>query len=205
MAPRVFDRAFLGRPHPMLDLGEGPLNGVEIGGLGRQEAQARTGGADHLTNSCRFVRAQIVHDDDVAGPQDRHELLGDIGAEAFTVDRTTSVVVALPCRTCPITNPSADRDTMHHDSSGPDTNPRAASSAFSPCSVRCGARSICSTMKADGAKAPVCDGRPSCLAPLSQSHADAATISPPRSWAPRSAPASSRATGPMGPGGCGTT
>ncbi|OWK19455.1 hypothetical protein AJ88_41740 [Mesorhizobium amorphae CCBAU 01583] len=33
------------------------------------------------------MAAQIVHDHDVAGPQGREQLLTDIGAEAFTVDR----------------------------------------------------------------------------------------------------------------------
>jgi hypothetical protein len=33
------------------------------------------------------VAAEIVHDDDVAGFEDRHELLFDIGAEAFAVYR----------------------------------------------------------------------------------------------------------------------
>jgi hypothetical protein len=33
------------------------------------------------------VAAEVIHDDDVAGFENRHELLLDIGAEAFTVDR----------------------------------------------------------------------------------------------------------------------
>ena len=33
------------------------------------------------------MAAEIVHDDDVAGFEDRNELLFDIGAEAFAVDR----------------------------------------------------------------------------------------------------------------------
>ena len=34
------------------------------------------------------MAAEIVHDDDVAGFENRHELLLDIGAEAFAVDRS---------------------------------------------------------------------------------------------------------------------
>lgn len=35
-----------------------------------------------------FVAAEVVHDDDVAGLEHWNELLFDIGAEAFAVDRT---------------------------------------------------------------------------------------------------------------------
>jgi hypothetical protein len=33
------------------------------------------------------VAAEIVHDDDIVGPEDRSELLLDVGAEVFAVDR----------------------------------------------------------------------------------------------------------------------
>jgi hypothetical protein len=32
------------------------------------------------------VASEIVHDDDVAGFEDRNELLLDVGAEAFAID-----------------------------------------------------------------------------------------------------------------------
>jgi hypothetical protein len=43
---------------------------------------------DHAAQSGRLVAAEIVHDDDVAGLEERHELLFDIGAKAFAVDGT---------------------------------------------------------------------------------------------------------------------
>jgi hypothetical protein len=42
---------------------------------------------DELADGGGSVAAQIVHDDDVAGPQGGNELLADIGAKAFAVDR----------------------------------------------------------------------------------------------------------------------
>ena len=87
MAPCVFDGSLLGVAHPMLDLGEGLLDRIEVRGIGRQEPEPGAGGPDGLTDGCGLVAAQIVHDHDVAGLQGRQQLLLDIGAEAFTVDR----------------------------------------------------------------------------------------------------------------------
>jgi hypothetical protein len=42
---------------------------------------------DELADGGGFVAAQIVHNDDVAGPQSWNELLTDISAKAFAVDR----------------------------------------------------------------------------------------------------------------------
>ena len=44
--------------------------------------------ADGAPDGRGFVAAQIVHDDDVAWAQDRGELLLDISAKAFAIDRT---------------------------------------------------------------------------------------------------------------------
>jgi hypothetical protein len=35
---------------------------------------------------CGFVAAEFIHDDDVAGFENRHELLSDIGTEALAAD-----------------------------------------------------------------------------------------------------------------------
>src|SRR5688572_7856579 len=45
------------------------------------------GGPDDLSQRGRLMAAEIVHDDDVAGLEHRNELLLDIGAEAFAIDR----------------------------------------------------------------------------------------------------------------------
>ena len=53
MAPCVFDGSLLGVAHPMLDLGEGLLDRIEIRGIGRQEPEPGAGGADGLTDGLR--------------------------------------------------------------------------------------------------------------------------------------------------------
>lgn len=45
------------------------------------------GSADEAAQSSRRVAAEIVHDDDVAGPENWNELLFEIGFEAIAVDR----------------------------------------------------------------------------------------------------------------------
>jgi len=88
MAPGVLDVAFLHHPHPVFDLGESLLDGIEVWRVGRQEPEAGPGGADGVSHGLGFVAAEIVHDDDVAGSENGNQLLADIGAEALAVDRT---------------------------------------------------------------------------------------------------------------------
>lgn len=87
MSPGVLDRSLLCMAHPVLDLGEGLFDRIEVGGIGRQEPEPCAGRCDDLTDGRRFVAAEIVHDDNVARLEDRHELLLDIGAEALAIDR----------------------------------------------------------------------------------------------------------------------
>ena len=87
VTPSVLDRSLLSLAHPVLDLGEGLFDRIEIGRVWRQEPEPGAGCAYELTDCGRLVRPEIVHDDDVAGLEHRHELLLDIGAEALTVDR----------------------------------------------------------------------------------------------------------------------
>lgn len=88
MAPGVIDGSPLGEAHPVLDLGEGLLDGVEIGRVRRQVPEPGAGGPNHVPDGGRLVGAEIVHDDDVAGLQHRDELLLDIGPETLAVDRS---------------------------------------------------------------------------------------------------------------------
>ena len=87
MTPGILDGSLLGPSHPVLDLGEGLLDRIEVGRVWRQEPEPGPGGSDHVPDGGRFVRPEIVHDDDVAGPEHGHEKLLDIGAEALAVDR----------------------------------------------------------------------------------------------------------------------
>lgn len=85
MPPGILDRAFLRVSHPVLDLREGLLDRIEVRGIWREIPEA--GCADHLADGVGFVRAEIVHDDDIARLEHGHELLLDIGAEALAIDR----------------------------------------------------------------------------------------------------------------------
>ena len=71
----------------MFEFGEDLLDGVQIGRVGRQEQQAGTDAADRFTDGGPFVTAQIIHDDDIARRECRHEELLDIVEEGCTVDR----------------------------------------------------------------------------------------------------------------------
>ena len=48
-----------------LELGEDLLDGVEVGGVFRQEDQPRSDGADRLPHRLSLVRTEVVEDDDI--------------------------------------------------------------------------------------------------------------------------------------------
>ena len=76
-----------GFSHQVFELGEDLLDRVEVGAVWRQEQEPRDDAADRLSNGRPFMAAEIVHDDDVAGRERRHEALLDIIGEALAVDR----------------------------------------------------------------------------------------------------------------------
>jgi hypothetical protein len=69
-----------------LELGEDLLDGVEVGGVFRQEQETGSDVPDRLPHRLSFVGAEIVEDDDVARLQRRREKLIDISAETLAVD-----------------------------------------------------------------------------------------------------------------------
>ncbi|MET4360263.1 hypothetical protein ABIB06_000837 [Bradyrhizobium sp. LB8.2] len=87
VSPSVLDGALLSLPHPMLDLGEGLFDRVEVGGVWRQVPEPGASGLDHLPDSFRLVASKIVENDDIALAQGWQEKVLNIGAEAFAVDR----------------------------------------------------------------------------------------------------------------------
>ncbi len=50
-----------------LEFGKGFFDGIEIGAVGREIAHGRAYRFDRDLNARALVRAEIVHDDDVAG------------------------------------------------------------------------------------------------------------------------------------------
>src|ERR1700743_3667909 len=64
MAANVVDGALLGGAHPVLDLGEGLFDRIEVGGVWRQVPEPCAGCFDQAAQSTRLVAAEIVHNDD---------------------------------------------------------------------------------------------------------------------------------------------
>lgn len=85
-APSVFMGAHLRLAHPVLDLGEGLFDWVEIRGIGRQRPEVRAGRSERAPHGWRFMGAEIVGHDDVAWRKRGNELLFDIGAKGFAVN-----------------------------------------------------------------------------------------------------------------------
>ena len=71
----------------MFELGEELLDRVQIGRVFRQVEEPGAGGTDGATHGIGLVRAEIVHDDDVAVSQGRDQNLLDVEKEGFAVDR----------------------------------------------------------------------------------------------------------------------
>ena len=65
------------------------LDGVQVRAVGRQVESNRTGGGDSLTDSLHFVDTQVVHEDDVTGPQPRDESAADEAQEHASVHRAS--------------------------------------------------------------------------------------------------------------------
>ena len=82
MAGYVVDGALLGGTHPVLDLGEGLFDRIEVGRVWRQVPEPR-----RAAQRRRLVTAEVVHNEDVAWLKLWNENLLNIGAEAFAVDR----------------------------------------------------------------------------------------------------------------------
>ena len=69
--PEGLDGACCGLFQESLDLGEGHLDRVEVGTVGRQEQDVGARGLDGLADGDGLVGRQVVEDDDVARPQGR--------------------------------------------------------------------------------------------------------------------------------------
>ena len=73
----------------MFQFGEDLFDGVEVGGIGRQEQKPGSASPDGAAHRLALVAAKIVEDDDVARKLQRWgQKLIDIGPEALAVDWT---------------------------------------------------------------------------------------------------------------------
>ncbi len=66
-----------------VNAGRSPRGGIRVGGILWQEEQPGSG----APNGLALVGAEIVHDDDIAGPERGHEDFLHIDTEALAVDR----------------------------------------------------------------------------------------------------------------------
>ncbi len=64
--PELYDGSQCHRSQQGFEFGEGQFDRVQIGTVGRQVEQAGAACLDRLANAGNLVRAQIIHDDDVA-------------------------------------------------------------------------------------------------------------------------------------------
>src|SRR5229473_6865472 len=69
-------------------LGEGLLDGVEVGGVFRQEEKLSSCRADELAHGFAFVAAEIVHDHDITRAKRWEEDLLHVETKAVAIDRT---------------------------------------------------------------------------------------------------------------------
>ena len=85
--PRRLNAAFGRVPEQRFELGEDLFNRVEIGGVGRQEAQRGPHPFDGGAHGRALMATEIVHNDDIARGERRQQTLFDIGQEAGAVER----------------------------------------------------------------------------------------------------------------------
>src|ERR1700681_3185307 len=72
----------------MFQFGEDLFDGVEVGGIGRQEQKPGAASPDGAAHRLALVATEIIEDDDVARLQRWGQNLIDIGPEALAVDWT---------------------------------------------------------------------------------------------------------------------
>lgn len=73
-------------PEERLELGKDLLDGIEVGAVRRQITNVGTRGLNGLGNAGHLVRAEVVHHDDIARSQYRHQCLLDPGAKGMAID-----------------------------------------------------------------------------------------------------------------------
>jgi len=63
------------------------FNRIEVWAVGRQKPEVRARSFDRGADVRLFVHGEVVEDDDITGPQGRHQHLLDVGEEARGIDR----------------------------------------------------------------------------------------------------------------------
>lgn len=84
----LVEAARAGRTEPRLELGEGHLDWIEVGAVGRQEAEPGPDAFDRGLDGRLLVQREVVEHHDITGPQRRREHLLDVGQKGGVVERT---------------------------------------------------------------------------------------------------------------------
>ena len=84
--PEFVDGPFSAVAEQLLELGKSQLDRVQVRRVGRQIAQFSADSFDRFADSSDLMAGEIVHHHDVAGFQDRRQVLLDPGEEQGTVD-----------------------------------------------------------------------------------------------------------------------
>jgi len=84
----VLERARPRGAEERLQFGEGQLDRIEVGTVGREKSQERPGLFNRLAHRGLLVGSEIVEHDDIPWAQRRHQDLLDVGAEGVVVDRS---------------------------------------------------------------------------------------------------------------------
>lgn len=83
----LFDATAHGFAHGVFDFGEGFLNRIEVGAVGRQEEKPGSRGADRGPDGHALMAPEVIDHDNVAWAQGPDELSSDISVESLGVDR----------------------------------------------------------------------------------------------------------------------
>lgn len=72
-------------PQKRFELGEGELDRVHVGAVGRQVEDLGAAGGDGLADAGDLVGGQVVEHDDIAAPEGRGEHVPDVDPEGFAI------------------------------------------------------------------------------------------------------------------------
>jgi len=86
--PEAIDGALFGFSEKCLEFCEDLLDWIEVRRVRRQKQEMGASSANGAADRAAFVRAEVIHDNDVAGAQHRSEHVFDISLETFAVDWT---------------------------------------------------------------------------------------------------------------------
>src|ERR1700677_1455192 len=86
--PKALDGSLSGVAQEGLEFGEGVLDRIEVGTVGRKIEKPGASGFAGIADAYALVRSEVVHDDDISGLPSRDEELLHIGLKPSAIDRS---------------------------------------------------------------------------------------------------------------------